>query len=353
MKTLEYYFVRKGVFDHVIFNKYTIDENGVIRNKTGKALAYTKRGKYKQCSVIDDSENKRGIQIGRAIASTFIGPPSSIKHTADHIDRTPANDVIGNIRWLCKKGQRNNQERPDEYKSAFIVVKDGLDKTIKDWVEYLNGITNHMGRDYTKSIIERYAQKKKHGFSYKEYPDLTGEVWKDIYGSEDAKGGHWEISNMNRVKRITKHAENVLYGERLGMTNDGYPRININKKNWYCHILSFMTFFPLEYANRKPDEIVLHEDDDKTDFRPHKLRIGTKSENAIDARNNEKHNNTATTRMKCASYTDGILEKAHESQTDAARYLKSLGYAKASYRGVGRALVGAQRTAYDRTWRLI
>ena len=40
MKTLEYYFVKKGVIEHVIFNKYTIDENGVIKNKkTGKAIA--------------------------------------------------------------------------------------------------------------------------------------------------------------------------------------------------------------------------------------------------------------------------------------------------------------------------
>ena len=100
--------------------------------------------------------------------------------------------------------------------------------------------------------------------------------------------GHWEISNMSRVKQVTKHASNVLWGDRLRRCN-GYPIISINGKNCYCHVLAFKTFYPELWDAKKLEEMVLHEDDNKEDFRPHKLRLGTASDNAKDARNNGKY----------------------------------------------------------------
>ena len=233
MKTLEYYFAKKGVIDRVIFDKYTIDENGIIVNKkSGKVVRYSKNGNYKRCAVVDNEEKKRQIFVCRAIASTIIGAPPTPLHTADHIDRNPTNDTIGNIRWLCKSGQRKNQARSTIFKSAFIVIKDGVDKTVKEWVEYLKGEKNSFGREYTKGVIESYARRKQYGYSYKEYPDLQGEVWKDIVDSNNSQG-RWEISNMSRVKYITKYAENVLSEERLGLIM-GYPIIYINGVQWLC-----------------------------------------------------------------------------------------------------------------------
>ena len=80
--------------------------------------------------------------------------------------------------------------------------------------------------------------------------------------------------------------------------NNGYPSVFINGKNWLCHILAFKTFFPNEWDAKNPDEMILHEDDDKMDFRPHKLRIGTRSENATDAHDNGCHDGTKTSRIK-------------------------------------------------------
>lgn len=239
-------------------------------------------------------------------------------------------------------------------KSAYIVVKDEDEKTIKEWVAHLKDEKNSFGREYTTIMIKKYAQKRQHGFSYKEYPNLPGEVWKKIIDSETTKG-FWEISDLNRVKYITKYAENVLSGERLGLKSDGYPRIAINNKNRLCHIISFMTFFPEEYANKKPDEMILHEDDNKMDFRPHKLRIGTKSDNGVDAHNNGKYDGTKSKRMKCSSYIDNILEKEYESQSDAERYLKSIGFEKASKGKINEALrayrEGETIRRYGRTWK--
>ena len=142
---------------------------------------------------------------------------------------------------------------------------------------------------------------------------------------------------MNRLKYITKYAENVLSGERLGTTND-YPKILIKGKLWLCHTLAFMTFFPDDWAAKKTDEFILHEEDSRTDFRPHKLRLGTRSDNGKDAHNNGKHDNTKSTRTRCISYVDDVLEKEHLSQGDAVEYLKSIGYIKAYVTNVGRAV---------------
>ena len=112
-KPLEYYFVKKGVIEHVIFNKYTIENGIIINKKTGKQISYHKnKAGYSKCVVQDDDGNPRNIFVGRAIASATHGPPPTPNHTADHIDRNPENDTISNIRWLCKSEQSTNQSRP-------------------------------------------------------------------------------------------------------------------------------------------------------------------------------------------------------------------------------------------------
>jgi hypothetical protein len=353
-KTLEYYY-EDGT--HIIFNNYTISTCGTIQNTSGKKISYFKTGKYSRCGVHDEDLNLRKIQVGRAIASTFLGPPPAPLYTADHIDKNPENDMLQNIRWLCKKGQNNNRTMPYTYSSAFIIIKDGLEKTAKQWVEYLKFEKNHMGREYTKDMITTYANRKHHGFGYKEYPTIPGESWVRIYNSENTHG-HWEISDMNRVKYVTaKGVDNVLSGDRLRLNGNGYPMIGINGRDWLCHILAFKSFFPAEYAMKKTEEIILHEDDDKLDFRPQKLRVGTTSVNSKDAHSNGKYDGKKSMRMKCASYVNGKLEKEHSSQSDAVIYLKSVGYEKSSRSGVRQALQefvkGNVITRYDRTWQVI
>jgi hypothetical protein len=349
MNVLQYYFVIKGIIEHVIFNKYTI-ENGIIKNEKGEPIAYSKnKAGYNTCGVTDDNGKERQLLVGRAIASSIYGPPPTPAHTADHKDKNRVNDIDDNIRWLCRPRQRDNQDRPETLKTAFIIIKDGIEKTVNEWVDYLKDEKNPFGREYTYAMIKSYAQKKQHGFSYKEYPVLSGEIWKEIIGSNN-KQGRWEISDMNRVKYVTKYAENVLSGNRLGLQNE-YPSVGINGKNRKCHILSFMTFFPDEYANKKPEENVLHEDDDPLDFRPHKLRLGTQSENGKDAYNNGKHDGTKTARMKCVSYIVGVYELMHDSQSDAVKYLRYIGYDNASNKKISYALNDKYKSAYDRTWK--
>ncbi|AGE58014.1 hypothetical protein PBCVNW6652_466L [Paramecium bursaria Chlorella virus NW665.2] len=349
VKTLEYYFEDGS---HVIFKKYTIDTNGIIKNKiSGQTPSYGK-GTYNICGVTDDDGKRRNILVGRAVASTFLGKSPTLEHTADHIEsEQKKNDTLSNIRWNCKKGQASNRIMPETFKTAFVVVNDGVEKTVNEWVEHMNNMKNPEEREFTKSMIISYAQKKQRGFAYKEYPDLSGEDWKEIEGSKNKKG-RWKISNMNRVKYITNHAENVLWGDRLGWSG-GYPIITINGVMRLCHILAFTAFYPELWKAKKPEEIVRHEDDDKEDFRPHKLRLGTHSDNAKDSRDNGKYDGTKSARKKCASYINGVLEKDdYISLIDAAEYLKSNGYPKASQSGISQALSDKYKCniIYGRTW---
>ena len=349
LKTLEYYFEDGS---HIIFKKYTCDTLGIIKNKiSGKTPSYG-NGMYNKCTVYDDKGNRCNILVGRAVASTFLGKPSTPNHTADHIEsKQKKNDSLTNIRWNCKKGQRDNQIRPKTQKSSFIIVNDGIEKTANEWVSHMNAAKTSEEHKFTNNMIQGYARRKTRGFTYKEYPDLEGEDWRKIKGSENDQG-HWEISNMNRVKYITKYAENVLWGPRLGRKNK-YPVVRINGKTWLCHILAFEAFNPTVVRG---DMMVLHEDDDKEDFQPHKLRLGTSSDNVKDSHDNGSRDGTKTARMKCASYINGVLEKDdHLSLADAAEYLKNKGYPKASNKKISMVLSDKymNKTAYGRTWKKI
>jgi hypothetical protein len=278
----------------------------------------------------------------------------TLAHTADHKkSKQKRNDELSNLRWKNLPDQRANQIRLDTLKSAFVVVKDGIEKTRKEWVEFLIDKKNHMNRVYTDNMIKVYAIRKQYGFAYKEYPDLEGEVWKPIVRSETTIG-RWDISNMNRVKQVTKHASNVLWGDRLGLDDNGYPRLG----KWKCHIVSFQTFYPDLWAARKPGEIVRHKLDDKLDFRPHMLLLGTGSDNIKDAYDNGKRDDAKNARMKCASHIDGVFEKEHVSQMAAAEYLISKKCSDKSIKSVANsvsdALLGRnKKTAYGRTWNTV
>lgn len=279
VKTLEYY-PKDG--SHIVFEKYSIDTLGIIKNKkTGKTPTYCNK-KYNVCVLSDNAGKMRMIRVARAVASTFLGKPPSPDHTADHIEsEQKKNDKLTNIRWLNKSGQCINQIRAKTLKTAFLIVKDGADKTSKEWAALVNAVKTSDEREYTKDTIAHYARKKRHGFSYKDYPDLEGEDWRKIEESESSQG-YWKISNLCRVKYVTKHAENVLWDNRLGRNDTGYPIIKIKGKTWMCHVLAFAVFHPEKWKNKKIDEIVLHEDGNKEDFRPHKLRLGTQSDNVSD-----------------------------------------------------------------------
>jgi hypothetical protein len=342
MKPLEYVW-SDGIYTKI--EKYAINENGVVTNvHTGKVLTRHRIGKYNIVTILHEGR-QRYIRVARAIASTFIGPPPTIRHTADHIDKNSFNDVLKNIRWLDKKGQTENRTTPSDLKTAFIIEKNGEEHTVKEWAEVFKKPT---GEKYTISAIQKYAQQQRFGFKYKTFPNLRREVWKVVKDSKNNKG-EWFISSRSRMKYKTSHAENVLTADQL-CKDGGYPMVRINRKMYPCHELAFMTFRPNEYSTKTDAEMILHKADDKLDFCPFRLRLGTRSDNSTDAYDNGKFDNTKTARKPIVSYVNGVFEKEHESICIAIRYLKGINYSKAGRGNVQRALRKGS-LAYGRTWK--
>ncbi|AGE57682.1 hypothetical protein ATCVNTS1_519L [Acanthocystis turfacea Chlorella virus NTS-1] len=251
-----------------------------------------------------------------------------------------------NIIWK-DKGGHGKRDMPSEYKSAFVIEKDGIELTAKEWAKVFKRPND---TQYHKDTITKFAQQQKYGFRYKIFKKLRGEVWKSVSGSNTSQG-EWFISSKSRVKYKTKYAENVMTPIQLSK-RDGYPVVSINGKIWDCHKLSFMTFRPNEYAAKEPGDIILHKYDNKLDFNPFRLRWGTSSDNRKDAYNNGKYDNTKTAQKPIASYINGVFEKKYDSLRDAERHLQNIGYPKANESCVSRGLYNGG-TRYGRTWNFV
>ncbi|AGE58128.1 hypothetical protein PBCVNW6652_775L [Paramecium bursaria Chlorella virus NW665.2] len=339
------------------FTHHTIDTDYRIFNtKMGRYKTYTKKSLYNLCDINEDGKSIE-IRVARAMLSTFVGPPPDVSYSADHIEsKQKKNDCLDNLRWSSKKRQVENRNFPNALKSAFLIVKDGVAKTAKEWELFLEGQSKNNGNAYKASDIKKYAQRGTNGFSYETYDDLEGEIWKFVEGSKMPRS-YVEISNKNRIKRITPITTHVYGIDNMSFSN-GYPVLSLGgKKSVGLHVIAFKTFFPEEYNKKNPEEMVLHINDNKNDFRPENLRLGTASKNTKDAYDNGKYDGTKRGKQKCASYIDGKLEKIHESQSEAMRYMRSIGYDKAYVSGINAALnafrEGKVVSRYDRTWELV
>ncbi|AGE57605.1 hypothetical protein ATCVNTS1_304R [Acanthocystis turfacea Chlorella virus NTS-1] len=345
MKTLQYYWEDGSL---TVFEDYTIDDRSTITNvKINHVMSQSKTADgYSRVSVRQDG-HRHTICVARALVSTFIGPPPTLKHTAEHKDGKRTNDTLENIIWEDKPGQRRSQTRPVVYNNAFIIVKDDIEHTAREWYDVFK-MPN--GKGYNEYTIKEFAREQKHGFRYKVFDNIPGEVWRAIPGSKNKKG-EWFISNKNRVKYKTPYAENVMTSDQLS-TNEGYPVISIKGKKWKCHKLSMLVFRPREYAAKLQGDIILHKDDNKLDFNPFRLRWGTPPENGKDAHRNRKYDGTKSEQKPVASYIDDAIEEEHESLADAVRFLQINGCPDARLSGVQHALKN-DAICYGRTWKIL
>ncbi|ABT14845.1 hypothetical protein NY2A_B446R [Paramecium bursaria Chlorella virus NY2A] len=325
--TLRYF---KDDGEYEIFDDYTIDTNRVIERKDdGRPPTPHVNNGYTYINVRKDKKSYTR-SLARAILSTFLGPPPDMTFTADHIkSEHKLDDDLSNLRWLHQSGQKNNRNMSETRRSARLIVNDlfpGDELTAKEWCELL---TKPDGTKYSNITILEWTLNKYNGFSYKIYDDLVDpdepkkkEEWKIV---SDPDKNHVEISNMNRVKDVTfsesRHKEeHVRTAEELHLDN-GYPCITIDGVKHHLHILVFQLWHPEKWKNKKTDEMVLHRKDNKFDFRPENLYLGTGSKNLKDSYDNGKRDGTKTARQACVAYKDDTIVKEFKSISDAARYL--------------------------------
>jgi hypothetical protein len=339
-KQTMWYFKDDGQFE--VFDDYTLDSNRVIERKDGgkTTIPYILNG-YLTINVSKNGK-RYGRRLSRAMLSTFLGPPPDVTYTADHIgNERKLDDDLTNLRWLDRSGQNNNRTMPEMRKSTRIIANELFpdnELTAKEWTHVF---TKPNGTKYFHKTISRWARTKENGFSYKTYNDLIDEEWKLV---GDPEKNHVEISNKSRVKDVMLSAsgreEHVLSADQLSF-NGGYPSKRIDGELRPVHVLVFQLWYPELWKNRNPGEKVLHKKDNRLDFRPENLRLGTPSENGKDAHDNGKYDGKQTARQPCIAY-DGDKEVGNfKSLLEAARYLvetvKKLKF-KTAFTGIYRSL---------------
>ncbi|AGE58940.1 hypothetical protein FK949_gp185 [Paramecium bursaria Chlorella virus NYs1] len=314
------YFKSDGTFE--IFDDYTIDTNRVVERKDRKKDPTSRiLNGYMYVSIRKNNE-RYSRSLARAMLSTFLGPPPDLTFTADHIiSERKLDDDLSNLRWLDQSGQVKNRITSETLRSARLITNDlfsGDELTAKEWTELY---MKPDGTKYSHKTISRLAQYKQNGFSYKTYGDLDDEEWKLVGNPNE---NHVEISNKNRVKDVTFSSsgreEHVLTAEELSLMS-GYPSKKIDGVNHLVHILVFQLWYTNEWKNKKSGEMVLHKHDNRLDFRPENLYLGTSSKNGIDAHDNGKRDGTKSARQACIAYKDDEIVEEFKSLRDAARYL--------------------------------
>ncbi|AGE56735.1 hypothetical protein ATCVNEJV2_754L [Acanthocystis turfacea Chlorella virus NE-JV-2] len=97
MSELMYYFSNG---DFQTFEQYAINSRGVIVHvQTGVIVSSHNICGYNMAVLSNNDGTQRVISVARAIASTFLEPPSK-ENVVEHIDQNTSNDRLDNIRWL-------------------------------------------------------------------------------------------------------------------------------------------------------------------------------------------------------------------------------------------------------------
>ncbi|ABT14598.1 hypothetical protein NY2A_B199R [Paramecium bursaria Chlorella virus NY2A] len=317
------------------FNKYEISkETRIVRHKKTKkevSFSYT-TDKYLRACLQDDSGKQRPVYLHVLLMSTF-GPPKTVaKHTVDHFDKNRKNNVLTNLRWLDESGQKSNRDMPETYKTAFIIVKDGIEKTAKEWAA---------SERVTEDTMYCRARENQKGFAYKDYENLEDEEWKDVSARN-------KISNFGRYALHSGDARKVMFAHEL-RTNGRYPMVG----NIGLHVTVFKTFYP-ETFEEYPNLKVLHLDDDPMNPVLSNLYLGTDSDNRKDAHDNGCYDGTPRERIPCFGIhkKSGDRTEKFESIHDAETWLRKNVNKKATFVNISGCFTNPEKhkSAYGYVW---
>ena len=314
------------------FDNYETNIDGVVKNKRrgNKISVQTDKDGYKWYGLYKDGRQWK-VYIHRMLISTFTNIIPKEKETVDHKNRNRDDNTMDNLNWKSSTEQHMNQERSKTQRNAFIIVKDGVEKTAKEWAE-IEGLAH--------TTIKKYARNNINGFSNKKYIDIPNEKWMYLENRN-------MVSDQGRYAIFTSvETRKVMSPNELNCMS-GYPTIGVNNEDVLLHIAIFKTFKPEEYANMQTGHVIRHLNDDPMDCRLENLAIGTRSQNGVDAHDNGKFEGTKSERKKCVCINVKTGEQQKFiSQTDAMLWLQRNGHPKACKQNISKCIAGMRKTAY-------
>lgn len=91
------------------FENYSINKQGVVLNRFGRALKTQNDGRYLYVKLYKDGEKLKSNHclLHRLLGIQFIPNPEN-KPTIDHIDRNKLNNDLSNLRWATHLEQHAN-----------------------------------------------------------------------------------------------------------------------------------------------------------------------------------------------------------------------------------------------------
>jgi hypothetical protein len=264
------------------FEKYSVDSYGNVYGQDGNKLRQQNSAREASVHLYTAPGIKKVQKVHRLVLLAFVGPPPTSKHTGDHIDRNPKNNVLQNMRWATKEEQIRNSsnclEPGKEGVNAQRYVVATSDEEVIEFrgftaaVKFIKNKLNLKDADGTvRTRIQRSIKGSKplysFSWSYKSY-DL-GTV-KPIPAEVTGVKGYSVTTNGYIVSPTGRATLGYLHP-------DGYHRIGIKGKQYKVSRLVAFTFV----KNKRPGlaNIANHIDGNKQNNHAANLEWATDAEN--------------------------------------------------------------------------
>jgi len=285
---LKYYCHKTG--DLITFPRHTIDIFGYIRNEKGYIMSVTGQ-KYCMTSVVDSSGKYRGLQIHRAVCSSFLDRLSN-SYTVDHIDRLPSNNCLWNLRWASIGEQNRNKNKRKPQVDGCPVI--GTHIETGEIITFSSTSGARATGYYHVSACLSGQRQHSGGYIWscpEELPNLPGEVWK-LWRSGQYKV--W-ISDMNRVMYEFCHGyRKKMYSSELALRGD-YNAVKDTEtggsQNFHRVVWSVFN------GDIPCDKIINHIDHDKSNNSLDNLELISQSGNGFAAHDAGRFDNTKVKRQ--------------------------------------------------------
>ena len=284
---LKYYCHKTG--DLFTFPKHTIDIFGDIRNEKDHVMSVTGK-KYRMTSVVDSGGKYRGLQIHRAMCSTF-SERSADKYTVDHIDRLPSNNCLWNLRWASVGEQNRNQnKRKDQVDGCPVIGTQAETGAIINFVSFSDA--RKAGYFHVRDCL--YGHRTTcGGYIWScpdELPDIPGEDWR-LWRIGQYKV--W-VSDMNRIMYEFSHGyRKKMYSNELAMRGEYHQISSDGKISQSFHRVVWSVF----NGEIPTDKIINHIDHDKSNNSLDNLELISQSENGFAAHDAGRFDNTKVKRQ--------------------------------------------------------